>query len=61
MSDLSPTQQLVKNKLVNAPIKYKKIVMVGINWKTVRAHPVTGYLAQIVLPKQDGIIAKYLR
>ena len=33
LSDYKPTQQLVKNKAVNAPIKFEKIViMVIIHW-----------------------------
>ena len=31
MSDYIPTQWLVKNKAVNAPIKFEEIVMVMIN------------------------------
>ena len=32
LSDFNPTQQLVKNKAVNAPIKFEKIVMVMISY-----------------------------
>ena len=37
LSDFNPTQQLVKNKAVNAPIKFEKIVMVMIRCETVHS------------------------